>query len=94
MINREESEIRVPVELSLSDDDEDKKDISGYNSGDEYHKPNEHWTNIDWEEKERIFDRKIRKKGFIIKKMCEDGACLFRAVGTFSCVTHYLINHD
>lgn len=60
---------------------DNEEDISGYNSGDEYHKPNEHATNIDWEEKERNFERKIRKKGFIIKKMCEDGACLFRAVG-------------
>ena len=83
IIERKENEInhssiRGPV---LSEDEDEKKDISGYNSGDEYQKTNEHRSNIDWEEKERIFDRKIRKKGFIIKKMCEDGACLFRAVG-------------
>jgi len=85
ILNREEddishSNILLPVGVALREDDE-KKDISGYNSGDEYHKPSEHWNNIDWEEKERNFERKIRKIGFIIKKMCEDGACLFRAVG-------------
>lgn len=28
-----------------------------------------------------MFEKKLRKKGFVIKKMGEDGACLFRAVG-------------
>lgn len=96
MIEREESEINdsnIRDDLNLSED-EDKKDISGYNSGDEYHKPKEHWTSTDWEEKERIFDRKLRKKGFIIKQMCEDGACLFRAVGKslLSTVFIYIYN--
>lgn len=83
MMTRQESELAhsgliVPrVNHEMKDD---KKDNSGYNSGDEYQKPSEHWTNNDWDEKERIFERIIRKKGLIIKKMQEDGACLFRAV--------------
>jgi len=31
-------------------------------------------------QRERRFEKKMRKIGFIIKKMGEDGACLFRAV--------------
>jgi OTU domain-containing protein 5 len=31
-------------------------------------------------QRERRFEKKMRKKGYIIKKMGEDGACLFRAV--------------
>lgn len=62
-----------------------QEDASGYNSGDEYqHASTSASTavnNIDWDEKERMFYHKIKDKGFIIKEMCEDGACLFRAVG-------------
>jgi len=57
---------------------------SGYNSGDEYEKPPEMWSKEEWDEKEKHFDKKLRKKGFTIKKMSEDGACLFRAVGLLS----------
>ena len=35
---------------------------------------------FDLPQRERRFEKKMRKKGFIIKKMGEDGACLFRAV--------------
>lgn len=31
-------------------------------------------------QKERRFEKKMKKKGLMIKKMREDGACLFRAV--------------
>jgi len=32
---------------------------------------------------ERQFEQALKeKKGFVIKKMAQDGACLFRAVGT------------
>ncbi|XP_054168830.1 OTU domain-containing protein 5-A-like [Oppia nitens] len=51
---------------------------SGYNSGDEYERPTE--SKEEWEEKERVFAKRLKKKGFIIKQMGEDGACLFRAV--------------
>lgn len=53
---------------------------SGYNSGDEYDRPVEMWTEEELEEKERLFEKRLRKKGLSIKKMGEDGACLFRAV--------------
>jgi OTU domain-containing protein 5 len=34
----------------------------------------------EWQEKDRKFDLMMRKKGYIIKTMVEDGSCLFRAV--------------
>lgn len=54
---------------------------SGYNSSDEYEKEPEHWSREELEERERQFEKKLRKKGYNIKPMGEDGACLFRAVG-------------
>ncbi|XP_059352117.1 OTU domain-containing protein 5-B-like isoform X2 [Daphnia carinata] len=58
---------------------------SGYNSGDEYGPARSSSSNVaiseeEWEQKERWFEKKMRKRGFIIKRMGEDGACLFRAV--------------
>ncbi|XP_052678620.1 OTU domain-containing protein 5-B-like [Crassostrea angulata] len=51
---------------------------TGYNSGDEYVPP-QHPDNI--EELEAWFEKTLKeKKGWDIKKMGEDGACLFRAV--------------
>jgi len=38
------------------------------------------WTEQEFQEKELQFEKKINKKGWVIKKMAEDGACLFRAV--------------
>lgn len=55
-------------------------DPSGYNSGDEYDKPPELWTPEEFKEREYHFEKKLRKKGLLIKSMGEDGACLFRAV--------------
>jgi hypothetical protein len=60
-------------------------DYSGYNSGDEHthdRQPSSyrHWTEQDFQERENQFEKKINKKGWVIKKMAEDGACLFRAV--------------
>ena len=45
-------------------------------------------------QKEEQFERRLRKeRGFIIKKMIADGACLFRAVGMFSsCHAHIVIS--
>lgn len=37
-------------------------------------------TEEELAEKERSFEEKLRKKGYSIKKMGEDGACMFRAV--------------
>ena len=61
---------------------------TGYNSGDEYatnessHQRNNmsSWTPEQQIEAERRFEKKLRKKGYLIAKMGEDGACLFRAV--------------
>lgn len=95
LINRDEGDIShsnmlVPVNIALREDEEGKKDASGYNSGDEYQRPSENLSNVDWEEKERIFERKLRKKGLNIKKMDEDGACLFRAVGSSTCFFSFI----
>ena len=38
-------------------------------------------------QRERLFEQALKKeRGFIIKKMEPDGACLFRAVGVCVCV--------
>lgn len=61
-------------------------DCSGYNSGDEHinnHDRNAsymQWSDQELVEREMQFEDQINKKGWIIKKMAEDGACLFRAV--------------
>lgn len=62
---------------------EGNADVSGYNSGDEYDRESKNWTKEELEEKERLFEKKLCKKGLKIKKMGEDGACLFRAVGMY-----------
>ncbi|XP_054719585.1 OTU domain-containing protein 5-A-like [Uloborus diversus] len=57
-----------------------EEDPSGYNSGDEYDRS---WSTMNEEElseKEKMFEDKLSKKGYLIKKMGEDGACMFRAV--------------
>ncbi|XP_043470726.1 OTU domain-containing protein 5-B isoform X2 [Leptopilina heterotoma] len=52
---------------------------NGYNSGDEY-TGRTNLTADEWQERDRWFEKRMRKVGFIVKKMGEDGACLFRAV--------------
>ncbi|KAL7645535.1 UNVERIFIED_CONTAM: hypothetical protein RMT77_003921 [Armadillidium vulgare] len=66
---------------SRAGDDDSDEDPTAYNSGDEYETFGE-WnlTKEQWEEKERWFEKKMKKKSRIIKKMREDGACLFRAI--------------
>ena len=63
---------------------EDDVDYSGYNSGDEHAHDRQpsftQWTEQEFQEREAQFEKKINKKGWVIKKMAEDGACLFRAV--------------
>ncbi|GFR32196.1 OTU domain-containing protein 5 [Trichonephila clavata] len=59
---------------------EGQEDPSGYNSGDEYDRTFEQMTEEELVEKELMFEAKLRKKGYSIKKMGEDGACMFRAV--------------
>jgi len=52
----------------------------GYNSEDEYSHVGQTLTEAEWREKDLRFERVMRRKGYIIKPMGEDGACLFRAV--------------
>ena len=69
---------KTAVEVVNSDATET---ASGYNSGDEYERPSDMWSKEEWDEKERQFAKRLKKKGLTIKQMGEDGACLFRAVG-------------
>lgn len=57
-----------------------EEDPSGYNSGDEYDRSFDSMTEEELTEKEKMFEEKLGKKGYSIKKMGEDGACMFRAV--------------
>lgn len=59
---------------------ESQEDPSGYNSGDEYDRSFGNMTDEELNEKEKLFEEKLHKKGYSIKKMGEDGACMFRAV--------------
>lgn len=53
----------------------------GYNSEDEYEAARVEMDPDTAEQQEHRFEKSLReKKGFIIKRMKEDGACLFRAV--------------
>lgn len=74
---------RSPHQCTSTDNVEDV-DYSGYNSGDEHthdrRRSYMQWTEQEFQEKEVQFEKKINKKGWVIKKMAEDGACLFRAV--------------
>jgi len=58
--------------------------LSGNNSEDEYYQNNASGEAIDGEdaeEVERVFEKQMKdQKGFFIRKMKEDGACLFRAI--------------
>ena len=66
----------VPVTAHV----EDEEEVEGYNSEDEYRYVGESLTEEQWRNKDLWFESVMRKKGYIIKKMGEDGACLFRAV--------------
>lgn len=52
----------------------------GYNSEDEYSHYGINLTEEEWIEKDRRFERMMKKKGYVIKLMVEDGSCLFRSV--------------
>lgn len=64
--------------------DEVDEECAGYNSGDEHtsnrRAPYMQWSEHELQEKEMQFEKKINKKGWIIRRVAEDGACLFRAV--------------
>ena len=59
---------------------EEDAEEAGYNSEDEYNHFGVQLTEEEWVEKDRKFEQVMRKKGYIIKLMVEDGSCLFRAV--------------
>lgn len=52
----------------------------GYNSEDEYSHLGVNMSEEEWLEKDRRFERVVKKQGYIIKYMVEDGNCLFRSV--------------
>lgn len=62
---------RVPIPEAVEID---------FNSGDEYDDV-DHTSNEEVEEREALFEKMLKEsKGFLIKQMEPDGACLFRAV--------------
>ena len=61
-------------------DQEGEEEEEGYNSEDEYSHVGQNLSEDEWREKDSRVERMMRRKGYIIKKMGEDGACLFRAV--------------
>ena len=61
-------------------DQEEEEEEEGCNSEDEYSHVGQNLTEEEWREKDVRFERLMRRKGYSIKKMGEDGACLFRAV--------------
>lgn len=73
-----------PHQCTSRDNVDDVGEYSGYNSGDEHSHERQpsymQWTEQEFQEKELQFEKKIKRKGWAIKKMAEDGACLFRAV--------------
>jgi len=71
------SSSRVEASVPLEEEEEDD---TGYNSEDEYSHVGATLTEEEWLEKDRSFERAMRLKGYSIKLMGEDGACLFRAV--------------
>ncbi|KAG8197756.1 hypothetical protein JTE90_006802 [Oedothorax gibbosus] len=79
------SQVQVSVQerqggKKAEDAENQEEDPSGYNSGDEYDQSLNTMTEEELTEKEKMFEDKLRKKGYSIKKMGEDGACMFRAV--------------
>ena len=65
-----------PSKRRMCEDDTE----AGYNSEDEYNHLGVQLTDEEWLEKDRKFELMMRKKGYIIKTMIDDGSCLFRAV--------------
>lgn len=55
--------------------------FSGYNSGDEHLQPKEGLTTADeWQKKDEQFAKCMADRGYILKPVEEDGACLFRSI--------------
>lgn len=59
----------------------DEASLSGYNSGDEHvGQKDAQLTPDEWKKRDESFAKIMSDRGFIIKDMEEDGACLFRAI--------------
>lgn len=59
----------------------DEASLSGYNSGDEHvGQKDAQLTPDEWKKRDEAFAKIMSDRGFIIKDMEEDGACLFRAI--------------
>lgn len=55
--------------------------LSGYNSGDEHVGQKDAQLSPDeWQKRDEAFVKIMSDRGFVIKEMVEDGACLFRAI--------------
>lgn len=55
--------------------------LSGYNSGDEHVGQKDAQLSPDeWQKRDDAFIKIMSDRGFVIKDMVEDGACLFRAI--------------
>ncbi|KAM7355704.1 deubiquitinating enzyme A isoform 2-T2 [Cochliomyia hominivorax] len=55
--------------------------FSGYNSGDEHLQPKEGLITADeWQKKDEQFAKCMADRGYILKPVEEDGACLFRSI--------------
>ncbi|XP_037933289.1 OVARIAN TUMOR DOMAIN-containing deubiquitinating enzyme 7 [Teleopsis dalmanni] len=67
------------VNAKLLKKDEDK--CSGYNSGDEHTQPKECNISADeWNRRDEQFAKCMVDRGYILKPVEEDGACLFRSI--------------
>lgn len=71
---------RVPSPVPEREGEDLAEVEEGYNSEDEYSHVGQTLTEEEWVEKDARFEAVMRRKGYDIKGMGEDGACLFRAV--------------
>ncbi|CAG0920686.1 unnamed protein product [Notodromas monacha] len=61
--------------------DDSDGDGEAFNSDDEYERiQGEELTEDAWQEREKLFEKLLKKKKLVIKQTEQDGACLFRAV--------------
>ena len=74
------SRVASPARGEGEEGEEGDEVEEGYNSEDEYSHVGQTLTEAEWLEKDLRFERVMQRKGYTIKPMGEDGACLFRAV--------------
>merc|ERR1712106_893299 len=71
---------RVPSPVPENEGEDLAEVEEGYNSEDEYSHVGQTLNEEEWLGKDLRFERIMKRKGYNIKRMGEDGACLFRAV--------------